>query len=79
MAIAPLQNPCPAGVQATLESYCDSKGTNVVIGVLGGAGWGALIGAFRHSDRWENVPAARFRASVTPVPGGVVASVSFAR
>jgi hypothetical protein len=54
-----------------------SRGEAIGIGTLGGAAWGAIIGAFVKSDRWVHVPLERWRVDIRPVRGGGRASMSF--
>ncbi|HSB60860.1 MAG TPA: hypothetical protein VLI67_04030 [Vicinamibacteria bacterium] len=39
------------------------------LGGLGGAGLGALIGTLVRTERWQDVPVQRLRATVGPQPG----------
>jgi hypothetical protein len=64
-------------------SYCDfcvnSKGEAVAYGALGGAVWGAGIGALFKADHWNSVPLERVRVSLAPTRGrGVRLSASVA-
>jgi|SRR5262245_11780701 len=74
MAAAPLENPCPPGVQASMT--CETKASNVQAGLLGGGIIGLVVGASRRVDRWESVPPPRFRVGLAPVPGGAAAVVT---
>ncbi len=80
-----------AGVSLALsackvEGACRSNGEDktvvvaLVLGVGGaalGAGVGALLGAFKKVDRWEEVPLDAIRVGPAPnAPGGVAISVS---
>jgi hypothetical protein len=79
-----------AGVSLALsackDDFCQSNGEDktvvvaLVLGVGGaalGAGVGALLGAFKKVDRWEEVPLDAIRVGPAPnAPGGVAISVS---
>jgi hypothetical protein len=57
-----------------------TKGSDVVLGALGGAILGALFGAVHPGERWEPMRPGPFRLGLGPAPGGGVAlraSLSF--
>jgi len=75
-ALFALIPPC-AGSEA--EQPCPTKAQMVGIGAVGGAAWGALIGALIKSDRWTSAPLAPTRLSLAPTRGrGVKASLTVA-
>lgn len=70
-----------AAFAVTLISWEDSSSEDfaqgLAMGALGGAIWGAGIGALIKSDRWSALPLERVRVSVAPAPGhGVHLSLS---
>jgi len=48
---------------------CPDRAEMVGTGVLGGALWGALIGHFAKTDRWNSVPLSGARVQVAPTRG----------
>lgn len=74
-ATLPVENPCSDGVQP--GPTCETRGYLAQGGVLTGAVIGIIAGATRQVDRWDPVPPSRFRLSVTPVPKGASAAVTF--
>ena len=73
--LMPLESPCPPGVQPSLNG-CETHGSWAAMGAWAGAVVGTVVGAVRRVDRWENVPAARFRIGIAPVSGGAAAAVT---
>jgi hypothetical protein len=48
------------------QTTCLSRGELIGYGIAGGAGTGAIVGAFVKSDKWVELPVDRFRVSLGP-------------
>ncbi len=69
------------GCESEQNSWFTCSGSDVanltVLAAAEGAGIGALIGAFSHSERWQNEPLTRSRVAVAPYGTGVRVSIAF--
>ena len=64
-----LQTAVSDNCDSAIESCYTSRAEATGIGLLGGALWGAGIGALIKGDRWSTVPLERVQLSVAPTLG----------